>query len=128
MTVNDAKPAVAAAELASIDGTGAAIGVSGSDKKTATSHPLGPLTGAEITQSSDLIRAQWPEGTKFQFKVVTLLEPLKTELVPYLDAERAGQTPKPIERKSQVVYYIRNTVSPGRLRTGEIETTVCTQD
>lgn len=100
MTINDTKQA---AEPANIDSTGS--------DKTATSHPLGPLTGAEITQSSDLIRAQWPAETKFQFKVVTLYEPLKDELVPYLDAERAGQTPKPIDRKSQVVYYIRNTVS-----------------
>lgn len=82
------------------------------DENKATSHPLGPLTAAEITQSSDLIRAQWPEGTEFQFKIVTLLEPLKDELVPYLDAEKAGQSPKPIERKSQIVYYLRNTVSP----------------
>lgn len=83
--------------------------LSGNGEKKATSHPLGPLTAAEITHSSDLIRAQWPEGTKFQFKIVTLLEPLKDELVPYLDAEKAGQSPKPIERKSQIVYYLRNT-------------------
>ncbi|KUI59977.1 Copper amine oxidase 1 [Cytospora mali] len=100
MTANDIGSAAASAKPASVNGT---------DKKSITSHPLGPLTAAEITQSSDLIKAQWPEGTKFQFKVVTLLEPLKDELVPYLDAEKAGQSPKPIERKSQVVYYLRNT-------------------
>lgn len=75
------------------------------------SHPLGPLARQEIAQSSALIKGQWPEGTKFHFKIVTLLEPPKAELVPYLEAERAGQTPKPIDRKSQVVYYLRNTVS-----------------
>lgn len=103
MPANDINPAAAPAKPASLNG---------SAKKTAASHPLGPLTGAEITQTSNLIRAQWPEGTKFHFKVLTLFEPLKAELVPYLDAEKAGQTPKPIDRKSQVVYYLRSTVSP----------------
>ncbi|KLU85592.1 copper amine oxidase 1 [Magnaporthiopsis poae ATCC 64411] len=72
-------------------------------------HPLGPLSGDEISRSSSLIRAAWPEGTKFQFKVVTLLEPAKAELMPYLVAERNGQSPSSIDRRSFVVYYIRNT-------------------
>lgn len=88
-----------------------AITPSGSTAKTGLSHPLGPLAKNEISQSSSLIRAQWPEGTKFQFKVVTLHEPPKAELAPYLEAERAGKTPKPIDRKSKIVYYLRNTVS-----------------
>lgn len=110
MTANDTTSPAAAADSTSLNQT-----LDGNDKKAATSHPLGPLTAAEITQSSSLIQAQWPEGTRFQFKVITLLEPLKAELVPYLDAEKAGQSPKPIDRKSQVVYYLRNTVSPGLL-------------
>ncbi|KAL8377312.1 hypothetical protein RB595_008142 [Gaeumannomyces hyphopodioides] len=72
-------------------------------------HPLGPLSGDEISRSSSLIRAAWPEGTKFQFKVITLLEPAKAQLIPYLDAERKGQSPSGIDRRSFVVYYIRNT-------------------
>ncbi|KAL8403108.1 hypothetical protein RB594_008389 [Gaeumannomyces avenae] len=72
-------------------------------------HPLGPLSGDEISRSSSLIRAAWPEGTKFQFKVITLLEPAKAQLIPYLDAERKGQSPSRIDRRSFVVYYIRNT-------------------
>ncbi|PSR88684.1 copper amine oxidase [Coniella lustricola] len=73
------------------------------------SHPLGPLTKSEISQATALIKSQWPEGTKFQFKIVTLLEAPKDELVLYLEAERAGRTPKPIDRKATVVYYLRNT-------------------
>lgn len=76
-----------------------------------STHPLGPLSKGEISHATALIKSQWPEGTKFQFKILTLLEPPKDELVPYLEAERAGRTPKPINRKAQVVYYLRNTVS-----------------
>lgn len=109
MTANDTTVS-AAPEPAGLNQTKASTTSNGTTKKSAPSHPLGPLTASEISQSSDLIRAQWPEGTKFQFKVVTLLEPPKTELAPYLQAERAGQPVKPIDRKSQVVYYLRNTV------------------
>lgn len=90
-------------------------GSNGSVKQaTGFTHPLGPLTGEEISRSSALIRAEWPEGTKFQFKVISLLEPPKIELAPYLEAERTGKTPSPIDRKSEVVYYLRNTVSSRR--------------
>lgn len=73
-------------------------------------HPLGPLTAAEITASTDFVRKSWPAETLFQFKVVTLKEPAKAELVPYLTAERAGTTPLPvIARRVFLAYYIRNT-------------------
>ncbi|EOO03406.1 putative copper amine oxidase 1 protein [Phaeoacremonium minimum UCRPA7] len=85
-------------------------GTNGADKPPAyQSHPLGPLTAKEISQSSALIKGQWPEGTLFQFKVVTLLEPAKAELIPYLSAEKSGQTPTDIDRRAFVVYYLKNT-------------------
>lgn len=109
MTADDTKAAAAApADTTSFAGTKA---VNGAGEKIAPSHPLGPLTADEISRTSALIRGQWPEGTLFVFKILTLLEPPKTELVPYLEAEKTGETPKPIERRSQVVYYLRNTVS-----------------
>lgn len=102
MTADDTKAATAEAPSLQLNAT---------TTKPGLSHPLGPLSADEISHSSALIRAQWPEGTKFQFKILTLLEPPKAELVPYLAAEKAGETPKPIDRKSQVVYYLRTTVS-----------------
>jgi primary-amine oxidase len=75
------------------------------------SHPLGPLTAREITQSADLIRGCWPRSIQCHFKVVTLLEPPKVELAPYLAAERAGQRPNEINRRAFVVYHFRGTVS-----------------
>ncbi len=73
-------------------------------------HPLGPLSSREISRSSALIRGAWPLGTLFQFKVITLLEPAKAELMPYLVAERKGIAPKDINRRAFVVYYLKNTV------------------
>lgn len=77
-------------------------------------HPLCPITAAEISQSADLIRSLYPAKTDFLFKAITLEEPEKAQLVPYLDAEHSrGRLPR-IERKTFVCYYLRNTVSgPG---------------
>ena len=88
-----------------------ANGVHKSDKTSFPEHPLGPLSAAEIQRSAALVRAAWPEGTAFQFKVITLLEPSKADLVPWLVAERAGSTRAAIDRRAFVVYYLKNTVS-----------------
>lgn len=80
-------------------------------KKTTLEHPLGPLTAAEILQSSQIIKSSWPAEVVFQFKSVTLEEPKKAELVPYLAAEHSGSALPKIDRRSFVVYYIKNTVS-----------------
>jgi primary-amine oxidase len=74
-------------------------------------HPIGPLSNNEITQASALIKGEWPENTLFLFKVITLSEPAKAQLIPYLDAERKGQAHPEIDRRAFVVYYIKNTVS-----------------
>ena len=81
------------------------------DASQPKSHPLGPLTAQEISQSAALVRGSWPGTIDCHFKVITLLEPPKIELVPYLAAERVGQTPGGIDRRAFVVYYFRGTVS-----------------
>lgn len=78
---------------------------------SAPSHPLGPLSASEITQSSDLIRSAWPENAGLYFKVITLREPAKKELVPYLAAERAGEAVPSIDRRAFVVYSLKGTAS-----------------
>ena len=86
-------------------------GVDNASPASTHPHPLGPLTGQEIVQGADLIRAAWPEGVEFQFKVITLAEPAKAELAPYLVADRAGKPTPAIDRRAFVVYYFRHTVS-----------------
>jgi primary-amine oxidase len=82
-----------------------------SAKKATLQHPLGPLTAAEITESARLIKAFWPSNTDIHFKSITLQEPNKADLVPFLAAEHSGRPTPTVERKSFVLYYIRNTVS-----------------
>ncbi|RDW68121.1 hypothetical protein BP6252_09517 [Coleophoma cylindrospora] len=77
--------------------------------KLTPQHPLGPLTASEIQESARLIKGFWPSATDIQFKSITLQEPKKTDLVPFLAAEKATSELPFIERRSFVVYYIRNT-------------------
>ena len=74
-------------------------------------HPLCPLSGSEILTTSELIRTVWPANTDLRFKVITLEEPSKHELAPYIEAEHSGAHLPHIERRVFVTYYIRNTVS-----------------
>jgi len=96
-------------------------------KKATLQHPLGPLTASEISETARLIKSVWPSNTNIQFKSITLQEPNKSELVPFLQAEYAGQSTPTIERRSFVVYYIRNTVSEnnglGRIKKEKVLTT-----
>ncbi|KAK3384997.1 copper amine oxidase [Podospora didyma] len=116
MTANDAGEATAkrAASVAQTTSTPAVKDTSSAPSAIpppirGRNHPLGPLSGAEITQSSGLIQASWPESTRFQFRVITLYEPPKEELVPYLAAERAGEALPAVDRRAFVVYYFKGT-------------------
>jgi primary-amine oxidase len=73
-------------------------------------HPLAPLTSSEIIESSDFIRQLYPAETRLSFKTITLSEPAKAQLAPYLDAEHHGRAVGNIDRKAFVNYYIKNTV------------------
>ena len=74
-------------------------------------HPISPLTSTEISAAASLIKGLYPSKTGLQFKTITLEEPAKTHLAPYLDAEYHGRPTGRIDRKAFVNYYIRNTVS-----------------
>jgi primary-amine oxidase len=74
-------------------------------------HPLCPLTGDEIQASARLIESVWPQSVSLSFKVITLSEPAKEKLAPYLEAFDNGTSPSPLERLAFVAYYIRGTVS-----------------
>ncbi|KAI9752270.1 MAG: COPII coat Sec23p-Sfb3p heterodimer component [Chaenotheca gracillima] len=78
-------------------------------KQLAEPHPLAPLTSSDITTSSQLVRDLYPQGTKLQFRTITLSEPAKREAVVYLAAEHSGQKAPVIARRSFVGYYISNT-------------------
>ncbi|KAF4619083.1 hypothetical protein G7Y89_g14764 [Cudoniella acicularis] len=96
--------------------------------KTDIQHPLGPLTAGEITETARLIKGLWPSNINLQFKSITLQEPNKAELIPFLAAEHKSQPTPTIERRSFVVYYIRNTdklhEATVNLSSGKIESNV----
>lgn len=84
------------------------------------SHPLAPVTANEITHASQLIRRLWPANTSLQFKAVTLEEPPKTLVLPYLEAEHTGRPLPSIDRKVFVNYYLQNTVNKDRFQVANV--------
>ena len=79
--------------------------------KHADIHPLSPLTSSEITASANLVKGLYPSDIKLSFKTITLQEPEKAQLLPYLDAQHNGHSTGRIDRRAFVNYIIRNTVS-----------------
>lgn len=77
--------------------------------KQTASHPLAPLAASEITTAATLVKRRWPAHTDLHFKVITLEEPPKAEVITYLEAEHCGRPLPRISRKAFVNYYIRNT-------------------
>lgn len=63
----------------------------------------------EITTAATLVKRRWPAHTDLHFKVITLEEPPKAEVITYLEAEHCGRPLPRISRRAFVNYYIRNT-------------------
>ena len=83
----------------------------GQGLKQAAGHPLNPVTASEIVNAANIVRSKFPENVNLHFKAITLEEPSKSVLVPYLQAEHDGGHLPWIDRKIFISYYIRNTVS-----------------
>lgn len=74
-------------------------------------HPFTPLTSSEITAAAQLIKQLYPEDVELQYKTITLQEPNKADVIPFLVAEHEGRHQDPPPRRAFATYYIRNTVS-----------------
>lgn len=72
-------------------------------------HPLAPINSNEIQNAVALVSAQWPAHTDLHFKAVTLQEPAKAEMLPYLEAEFSGSPLPTIDRRVFLTYYLRRT-------------------
>lgn len=81
------------------------------EAKQSKIHPLAPIDATEIKQAVSYVRSQWPAETDLHFKCITLQEPAKKEVVPYLEAEVSGVALPQIDRRVLITYYIRKTVS-----------------
>ncbi|KAJ5832084.1 hypothetical protein N7474_000395 [Penicillium riverlandense] len=53
-------------------------------------HPFDPLSPAEIVQAVRIVKKAIPNET-LAFRMVTLLEPPKSQMIPFLSAEHAGK-------------------------------------
>jgi primary-amine oxidase len=78
--------------------------------KSVSSHPLAPLSASELQNAAAIMKASWPAHTDLYFKVVTLQEPPKAEVLKYLEEEHSGKALPSLSRKAFINYYIRNTV------------------
>lgn len=58
-------------------------------------HPFDPITPAEIRLAVNILQSSFPD-IKLRFKVIDVQEPIKREVVPYIEAERLG---KPLPAK-----------------------------
>ncbi|RAH50506.1 copper amine oxidase [Aspergillus brunneoviolaceus CBS 621.78] len=72
-------------------------------------HPFDPINPAEIVLATKLVEAAFP-GVKLRYKKIDIQEPIKSEVVPYIEAERLGKPlpPKPT-RLLQVLFHRLDT-------------------
>jgi primary-amine oxidase len=72
-------------------------------------HPLDPLTAKEIVQVSSILKAQSKKD--LHFKIITILEPPKAKLRPFLRAERNGSIQPTLPRIASSLFYERGTAN-----------------
>lgn len=61
--------------------------------KMASLHPFDPITPGEIQLAVRLLESTFP-GVKLRYKRIDLQEPIKQDVIPYIEAERLGK-PRP---------------------------------
>lgn len=57
-------------------------------------HPFDPLTPSEIQLAVKILESTFP-GVKLRYKRIDVQEPLKKDVIPYIEAERLGQSLPP---------------------------------
>jgi primary-amine oxidase len=92
---------------------------------SASKHPLDPLTADEILEVSSLLKAKSPDKN-LHFKIITIIEPPKAQLRPFLIAERNGSPQSKPPRKASSLYYHLGTanlfLAEVNLDSGSVET------
>lgn len=84
-------------------------GINGHVASESKVHPLDPLNPVEITLAAAIIRSAYPPGSPIRFKAITLDEPSKALVLPYLDAEHEGLKLPAVPRTAYVLYVMVNT-------------------
>lgn len=55
-----------------------------------SAHPFDPISSAELQLAVQVLKAAFP-GVRLRFKVIDIREPIKKDVIPYLEAERLGK-------------------------------------
>ncbi|UKZ84449.1 uncharacterized protein TrAFT101_000361 [Trichoderma asperellum] len=63
-------------------------------------HPFDPIRPDEISLATTILKASLP-GVNLRFKVIDVKEPIKKDVIPYIEAERTGQ---PLPRHLHACY------------------------
>jgi primary-amine oxidase len=68
-------------------------------------HPFDPITPGEIRLATTILQAAFP-GVSLRYKKIDVQEPIKKEVVPFIEAERLGKPlpPRPT-RLLQVLFH-----------------------
>jgi primary-amine oxidase len=83
--------------------------MSPSSATQASPHPLDPLTSDEIVEAASILKAS--TTCDLHFKIITILEPPKATLRPFLRSERAGGPCSSLPRIASSLYYERGTAN-----------------
>jgi primary-amine oxidase len=73
-------------------------------------HPFDPLTPSEIQLAVKILEATFP-GVKLRYKRIDVQEPLKKDVIPYIEAERLGQSLPP--RPARVLHTLFHRLDNG---------------
>ena len=76
---------------------------------TAAPHPFDPLRPEEISLTVSILKSALP-GVELRFKCLEIQEPLKQDVIPYIEAERTGSPlPSPPQRVAYVYLHRMDT-------------------
>jgi len=88
------------------------------------SHPLDPITPAEVTKAVQVLRVSYPEE-RIRFKLVDIFECPKAEVVGYLESERLGKPlPAAPSRRARVYFHFQK--NPTLLQKARVNITTST--
>lgn len=69
-------------------------------------HPFDPITPGEIQLAVRILKAGFP-GVPLRFKRIDIQEPIKNDVVPYIEAERLRQPLPPRPARILLAYFHR---------------------
>lgn len=79
---------------------------------TTPPHPLAQLSADEFRRARDIVRALHGSDTSIFFRAISLSEPAKADLTPFLEAEHSGNLTADTKRPPRLVLVEHDLVKP----------------